>query len=203
MAHLMRWHQGAAEFRIPNCDGKPTFKCPESRQVAAEYLRGFFTLTNVLNPNIEYDNLGYETWLFKDLKEAKVGDYLWLVLVPPKHHMMDVFAFNEATFTEASNLATFAGITLTLVTGEFKEADKEGKCEMQNEATHGTLAFPDGADAKPQFLRAAVDITNDVETWTGVGFKIDALPNNGTLADFIGKIAIGTHVLDYDAQTFM
>lgn len=203
MAQHIMWFQGAAEFRIPNCDGKPTFKCPESKRTAAEYMRGYFTLTNVMNPNVEYDNLGYETWLYKHLSEVKVGDYLWLVLVPPKHHVYDVFAFNETTLTEASSLASMADISLDLVTGQFKAADAEGKCDMTNEATYGTLAFPAGVDAKEQFLRAAVDVTNDVETWTGVGFKVSALPNNRTLADIIGRIAIGAHVLDYEAQVFM
>lgn len=204
MAHIQMWYQGAAEFKVPNCDGKPTFTCPQSKQIAGEYMRGYFTLTNVLNPRIDYDNLGIETWLYKELRDnVKVGDYLWLVLVPPKHHMTDVFAFNERTLTEMSSLSTMGGITLSLVTGEFKAPDAEGKCEMANEAVHGSLAMPEGDDAKEQFLRAAVDITTDPETWVGVGFKVDALPQGKTLADIIGKIAIGTHVINYDAQTFM
>lgn len=203
MAHKLMWYQGSADYKVPSCEGAPTFKCPESKTVAGEYFRGYFTLTNVLNPNIDVDNLGVETWLFKALQEVKVGDYLWLALVPPKHHIMDVFAFNEATFTELSSIATMGGITLSLVTGEFKEADPDGNCNMANEQSHGTLTLPEGNDAKPQFLRKAVDITTDVETWVGVGFKVDALPAGKTLAEFIGKIAIGAHVLNYDAQTFM
>lgn len=203
MAHLKMWYQGAGEYKVPKCDGKPDFVCPQSRRVAAEYLRGYFTLTNVLNPNLEVDNLGYETWLFKELETVAVGDYLWMVLVPPKHHVQDVFTYNEATMTELSSLTTMAGITLTLVTGKFKEADAAGNCEMTDEVEHGSLVMPAGADAKEQFLRAATDITNDPETWTGVGVRVDALPSGKTLADIIGKIVVGAHVLDYDAQTFM
>ena len=134
MAHKQMWYQGQAEYKVPKCDGKPSFTCPKSKRIAVEYNRGYFTLTNVINPNIFYDNLGVEGWLYKELKETAVGDYLWLVLVPPKHHMTDVFLYNETTLTEHSSLVSMGGISLTLVTGEFTEADADGKCEMTNEA---------------------------------------------------------------------
>ena len=35
--------------------------------------------------------------------------------------------------------------------------------------------MPATADPEEQFLRAAVDITNGVKKWTGVGFRVDAL----------------------------
>lgn len=203
MAHIKMWYQGKSQYEVLECDGKPSFTCPKSRRIAAEYRRGYHTLTNVLNPNVEYDNLGYETWLNKELAEVVVGDTLWLVLVPPMHHIDDVFTYNETTFTEMSSLASMGGITLSLVTGKFKEADKDGNCEMSEEENHGSLVMPATADAKQQFLRGATDITNDPETWTGVGIKVDALPNGKTLADIVGKIVVGCHAIDYDAQTFM
>lgn len=203
MAHKSLWFQGRTPYVVPKFDGKIPQTCPKSKRIAHEYTRGYFTLTNVLNPNIFYDDYGVETPLKKELAEAKVGDYLWLVLVPPKHHIMDVFTYNEVTTTDNSSLQSMGGITLSLVTGKFKAADENGDCEMIDEVNRGTLVMPDTADAKEQFLRAAIDITNDVETWTGVGVKIEALPADRTLADIVGKIVVGTHVIDYDAQTFM
>lgn len=203
MAHKQLWYQGTTPFNPLKCDGRPEFTCPSSKRVAAEYMRDYFTLTNVLNPNTFYDNLGVESWLYKELQSVKVGDVLWLALVPPKHHVSDVFAYNEATTTEHSSLASMGGITLSLVTGIFKEADENGNCEVSSQETHGTLAMPEGAEPDEQFLRAAVDITTQPKNWVGIGFKVDALPANRTLADFVGKIVIGCHAVGYDAQTYM
>lgn len=203
MAHKSLWFQGKTPFVVPKCDGRIPQTCPRSKRIAAEYNRGFFTLTNVLNPNIFYDDYGAETPLKQELREAKVGDYLWLVLVPPKHHVTDVFAYNETTTTEHSSLVTMGGITLSLVTGVFKAEDADGNCAMQAEENQGTLVMPADVGAKEQFLRTAVDITNDPDTWTGVGIKIEALPAGKTLADIVGKIVVGCHAVDYDAQTFM
>lgn len=201
--HIKLWYQGKEPFVIPKCDGKPTFTCPESRRIAAEYTRGFYTLTNVLNPNIAYDGLGYSTWLPDELRKVEVGDTLWLVLVPPKHHIADVFAYNEQTLTEHSSLQSMGGLSFELVTGRFKSADANGDCALSGEESHGVVTMPATADAKEQFLRAATDITNDGETWTGVGIKLSALPTDKTLADIVGKLVVGCHVWDYDAQTFM
>lgn len=203
MTHKSLWFQGKAPYTVPKCDGKIPKTCPKSKRIAHEYTRGYFTLTNVLNPNIFYDDYGIETPLKKELAEVKVGDYLWLVLVPPKHHVLDAFTYNEVTATEHSSLQTMGGITLSLVVGKFKEADAEGNCEMTEENNLGSLVMPATPDAKEQFLRAAVDMTTDTETWLGVGVKIEALPANRTLADIVGKIVVGAHALDYDAQTFM
>lgn len=201
--HKSLWFQGAAPFVVPKCDGKIPQTCPKSKRIAHEYTRGYFTLTNVFNPNIFFDDYGVETPLKKELAEAKVGDYLWAILVPPKHHIIDVFVYNELTTTAHSSLQTMGGITLSLVTGKFKAADDNGDCLMANEVNHGTLVMPATADAKEQFLRAAVDVTNDSDTWTGVGVKIDALPDGKTLADIVGKIVVGAHAYDFDAQTLM
>lgn len=204
MAHYMRWYQGEAPFEIPKCDDKHPFTCPKSRRTAAEYNRGHFTHTAVIVPN-GTDGQYIEPTLDSEVfAEAKVGDYIWLVLVPPMHHINDVFAYNDTLLSlPGSSFDTFAGISLSLVTAEFKEKDKNGNCTMQGSDTnHGTLAFPKGPNAKQQFLRTAVDITNDPETWTGVGFKVEALPAKLTMADIMGKIAIGCHTVDYQSQDF-
>lgn len=202
--HYMRWYQGEAPFEIPKCDDKYTFTCPKSKRTAAEYNRGHFTHTAIIAPNGTDGQYLERTLDSEVFGEAKVGDYLWLVLVPPMHHISDVFAYNDTLLSLAnSSFSTFGGISLSVVTAQFKEKDKNGDCKMAGgEVNHGTLVFPDTKDAKKQFLRAGVDITNDPETWTGVGFKIDALPNKRTIADIMGKIAVGAHTLDYQSQDF-
>lgn len=203
MAHKSIWYQGVTPYVVPKCDGKIPQTCPQSKRVAGEYARGFYTLTNVVNPNIFYDDYGVELPIKKELRELGVGDILWFILVPPKHKLIDVFAYNETTYTEHSSLQTFAGISLSLVTGTFTGVDENGDCPMTNETNHGTLVFPDSDDATEQFLVADVNTVNGISTYTGVGLKIDALPDGVTLADIVGKLAVGGHVLDYDAQTFM
>lgn len=201
--HKHLWYQGSKAVNLLPCTGKPDFGCPESKRIAAEYYRGTFNLTRALQPNIEYDNLGAESWLYRELQSAKVGDYLWLLLVPPMHHVNKVFAYNECTFIEESSYASMGGITLSLVTGEFKAANENGECELDNESSRATLAMAEGADAKQVFVHEKVDFTTDTETWFGVGFKVDVLPREGALADIRGKIAIGALGHDFDAQTFM
>ena len=203
MAHKVFWFQGQAPFVVPKCDGQLPETCPQSTRIAAEYNRGYFTLTNVLNPNIFYDDYGVESPLKKALMEVKEGDVLWLALVPPMHKVLDVFAYNETTFTEHSSYDTFGGIGLTLQTGKFKAEDENGECAVSNEEAQGSLVFPAGADAKKQFVLTDVNVVNDTETWLGVGFKVDTLPQGKTLADIVGKLVIGCHALDCDAQTFM
>lgn len=204
MAHYMRWYQGEAPFEIPKCDDKFPFTCPKSKRTAAEYNRGHFTHTAVIVPNStdgQYIEPTLDSEVFAD---AKVGDYIWLVLVPPMHHISDVFAYNDTLLSlPGSSFTTFGGISLSLVTAEFKEKDADGNCQMQGgETNHGTLAFPEGKNPKKQFLRAGVDITTDTETYIGIGFKVEALPAKRTIADIMGKIAIGGHTVDYQSQDF-
>ena len=204
MAHFMRWYQGEAPFEIPKCDDKFPFTCPKSKRTAAEYNRGHFTHTAVIVPNSTDGQYVEPTLDSEVFAEAKVGDYIWCVLVPPMHHISDVFAYNDTLLSlHGSSFTTFGGISLSLVTAEFKEKDKDGNCQMQGaETNHGTLVFPEGNDAKKQFLRKGVDITTDTETYVGIGFKIDALPAKRTIADIMGKIAMGGHTVDYQSQDF-
>lgn len=203
MAHYMHWYQGKAPFEVIKCDDKYPHTCPQARRTAAEYNRGHFTHTGVICPN-GTDGQYVEPVVGTDyLRGLKVGDYIWLVLVPPMHHISDVFAYNDLLISvPGSSYSTFSGIALSLVTGQFKEADKNGDCKMSRETSHGSIRFPDVADAKQQFLRVGVDITTDPETWVGVGVKIEALPPKRTLADILGKIAVGVHSVDYQSQDF-
>ena len=72
MAHFNMWYQGQRKWNPLKCSGVPDATCPQSMRIAGEYMRGFFTLTNVLNPNLEYDNLGYELPIYQELAKAKV-----------------------------------------------------------------------------------------------------------------------------------
>ena len=204
MAHFMKWYQGKAPYEIVKCDDKYPHTCPQSKRVAAEYNRGHFTLTGVIVPNVTdglYVEPAYGAEVFA---EAKVGDYIWLTLVPPMHHISDVFAYNDLLISlPGSSFTTFGGISLSLVTAEFKEKDADGNCQMQGgEYNHGILVFPEGTNPKKQFLRASVDFTTDTETYIGVGFKVEALPAKSTIADIMGKLALGAHVVDYQSQDF-
>lgn len=200
MAHYKLWYQGSSNPTLPTCAGKPTFTCPQARTVAAEYGYGYYNLSNVLVPTTGYETESYETWLREELRTKNVGDYLWLVLAPPMHVVRGVYAHNATNLIEQSSLATMDGITLSLVTGEFAEANADGNCEMRNEQVHGALAF---TAAEPQVLFKPVEVVNDHKTWLGVGLRIDALPSDGALAEIIGKISCGCHLTSYDTQNFM
>lgn len=201
--HKSIWFQGKTAYVVPKCDGKIPQTAPKSMHIAAEYGRGYHTLTNVITPNVRYDDYGAESALKKELRELVVGDYLWFALVPPKHYVLDVFAYNDVIEAEHSSLETMAGIKLELVTGKFKTADTNGDYPMTDEQSHGNLIFPEGPDAKQQFARSDVNAFNGIDTWVGVGVKINALPSGKTLADIVGKIAVGVHALDYHSQDMM
>lgn len=205
MSHYMRWYQGKAPFIIPRCDDEYPFTCPKSKRTAAEYNRGHFTHTAVIVPNVVSGGYLVEQALgAEEYSKMVVGDYVWLILVPPMHHVYDVFAYNDILSSlPRSSFLSFAGISLSLVTAEFKEPNTNGNCAMfGSETNHGTLVFPQGNDAKQQFLRVGTNITTNPETWLGVGFKIESLPADGYLADIMGKLAIGCHTLDYQSQDF-
>lgn len=203
MAHKSIWFQGKKPFVVPECDGRIPQTCPLSKRIAAEYNRGYYTLTNVLVPNVMYDDIGYELPLKQELRELKVGDYLWMILVPPQHMVIDMFIYNDTTNAMHSNLDTMGGITLSLVSGKFSKADSNGDCGVSGEKVEGTIVMPAGPNAKQQFVVSTSGTVLDAEKWVGIGIKIDALPNNKTLADIVGRIVVGAHVVDYDAQVFM
>lgn len=203
MAHIQMWVQGEQSLVSLDCGEIYKFSCPKSKRTAIEYDRGYFTHTAVLSPNQVYDQRGQESQVWRMLQEAKVGDYLWLVLVPPMHKIDDVFAYNDTLMMENSSLASFGGISVSLVTGKFKAPDADKNCPMAGEESHGTLAFPEhtvATPAKAQFLSKDVTMVNDLETWTGVGLKIDALPKDGALANITGRLVVGAHTRDYEGQ---
>ena len=203
MAHFIMFHQGnSSNFSLPDCGGGPQFDCPRSKRIAAEYRRGFFTLTNVLNPNlngVEYCGSSY--WQHRLADEVKVGDTLWFVLVPPKHKLLDVAAYGEATFAEGSSLASLGGLTADLVVGKFSAADAKGNCTPTGVETKGTVAFPEGVDPEEIFVQADVNKVTKPKEWLSVGLKITALPTDAvSLAEIEARVAVVAHVMDYDAQ---
>lgn len=203
MAHFIMFHQGKAqELSLPDCGGGPKFDCPRSKRIAAEYRRGFFTLTNVLNPNlngVEYCGSSY--WQYRLADEVQIGDTIWFVLVPPKHKLLDVASYGEATLVEGSSLASLGGLTADLVVGKFKAADANGLCEPTEIETKGTVAFPEGADPEEIFVQADVNKVTQPTEWLSVGLKITALPTDAvSLAELQARVAVVAHVMDYDAQ---
>lgn len=223
MAHFIMFHQGNSNnFSLPDCGGGPQFDCPRSKRIAAEYRRGFFTLTNVLNPNlngVEYCGSSY--WQHRLADEVKVGDTLWFVLVPPKHKLLDVAAYGEATFAEGSSLASLGGLTADLVVGKYSAANANGQststggettgtvafpyangqCTPTGVETKGTVAFPKGVDPEEIFVQADVNKVTKPKEWLSVGLKITALPTDAvSLAEIEARVAVVAHVMDYDAQ---
>ena len=203
MAHFIMFHQGKNQnLSLPDCGGGPQFDCPRSKRIAAEYRRGFFTLTNVLNPNlngVEYCGSSY--WQHRLADEVQIGDTIWFVLVPPKHKLLDVASYGEATLAEGSTLASLGGLTADLVVGKFKAADANGLCEPTEIETNGTVAFPEGADPEEIFVQADVNKVTQPTEWLSVGLKITALPTEAvSLAEIEARVAVVAHVMDYDAQ---
>lgn len=204
MANILMWHQGSRTTKAFDCGGGPQFSCPESKRVAAEYKRGFYTLTNVLNPNWDNNYYGRENWQQKLVEDVKVGDVVWFVLVPPKHNTYDVAAFAEETLTDGSTLASLAGMRADLVTAKFSEAGNNNLCEPTNLTTQGTVNFPAGTDPDEVFVQKKIEVVNSPKEWLGVGLRINAFPTGATsLENIRAKIAVVAHVLGYDAQTHM
>lgn len=204
MANILMWHQGRREFKSPDCGGGPQFSCPESKRVAAEYNRGHYTLTNVLNPNWDNHYYGRENWQQRLVEDVKVGDVVWFLLAPPKHNVYDVAAFAEETLTDGSTLSSLAGLRADLVTAKFAEENDNGLCEPTNLTNQGAVNFPSGTNPAEIFVQKKVEIVNGPKEWLGVGLRINAMPTGKTdLSTIRAKIAVVAHVLGYDAQTHM
>ena len=204
MANILMWHQGRREFKPLDCGGGPQFSCPESKRTAAEYNRGHYTLTNVLNPNWDNNYYGRENWQQKLVEDVKVGDVVWFLLVPPKHNTYDVAAFAEETLTDGSTLASLAGLKADLVTAKFAEENENGLCEPTGLANQGAVNFPSGTDPDEIFVQKKIEVVTGPKEWLGVGLRINAFPTGKTSLEHIrAKIAVVAHVLGYDAQTHM
>ena len=205
MANHLMWFQGNAAGTYPNCEGGPEFQCPKSKRIAAEYMRDFFTLTNVIAPYFDPDNFGNMGWGYEKLKEVEVDDTLWLVLVPPKHKVIDVAIESHAANIELASLASLGGLSVDLVGAKFAEG-VDGVCAPVTEplTVHASVLFPSGEAAEEQFQAAAVGITNSTKEWYGIGINIKALPTGATsLADITALIAVIAHVYSYDYQLHM
>ena len=204
MANHLMWFQGNSAGFYPNCDGGPEFQCPKSKRIAAEYMRDFFTLTNVVAPYFDPDNYGNMGWAYEKLKDIKEGDTLWLVLVPPKHKVIDVAIESAEAKLEDADIGTLGGLSVDLVGAKFDQGDG-GVCEPVGDVTtHTSVTFPDGEDAEPVFQAADVNILNNTKEWYGVGIKVNALPTTvDSLADITGFIAVIAHVYSYDYQLHM
>ena len=205
MADLLMWHQGAPEtFSLPNCGEMPAFDCPRSRRIAAEYMRDFYFLSNVLNPNWDNGYFSRENWQQKFARDVKVGDTIWFILVPPKHRVIDVAVYAEETLTEGSALASLGGLNVEVVMGVFEEADDTGRCEPIYKRVFTDVYFPSGEKPEEVFYVQPVDFTTLPNQWCGIGLTITSMPDNQETLEFIrSRLVVGAHVYGYDAQVTM
>ena len=209
MANHIMYHQGKGhKFSLPECGGGPQFTCPTSKRVAAEYHRGFYTLTNVFNPHMDNNYYGREHWQQKMAEDIKVGDVVWFVYVPPKHSLYDVAAYGEKTLADASSLESLAGMELELLTGSVNVTSgmKEDTvtCDPTDLASHGTLSFPSGTDPEEVAVQAKIEKFTAPKKGIVVGLKVNRMPTGKlTLQDIRSKLAVVAHVLSYDSQTHM
>lgn len=204
MADVLMWFQGNASGDYPNCEGGPEFQCPISKRIASDYMRDFFTLTNVIAPYFDPDNYGNMGWAHRRLQDIKVGDTLWLLLVPPKHKVVDVAIESHETSIDLASIASLGGLSVDLVGAKFAEA-VDGVCAPVGEPTvHASVVFPSGDAAEAQFQAADVGITNGTKEWYGVGINIKVLPTGvASMADITALIAVIAHVYSYDYQLHM
>lgn len=204
MANILMWYQGNASGDYPNCEGGPQFQCPVSKRIAAGYMRDFFTLTNVIAPYFDPDNFGNEGWAKRRLEDVAVGDTMWLLLVPPKHKVVDVAIESHEAKIDLASLASLGGLSVDLVGAKFAEG-VDGVCEPTAVATvHASVLFPSDAAAVPQFQVADTAIVTGTTEWYGVGINIKAMPTGTTsLADIKAVIAVIAHAYSYDYQLHM
>lgn len=218
MANIIMFHQGRGHDYNPlNCGGGPEFTAPTSKRIAAEYHRGFYTLTNVLNPNWDNNWYGRENWQQKLIADVKVGDTIWFVYVPPKHKLIDVAAYGEKTLTDASSLESLSGMELELVVGKVDvdsgKKKSDSKVVAANDATtcnpsgvevKGTLSFPAGNDPDEIFVQSDIGQITAPKKGLLVGLKVKAYPKGKKdLKDIRAKLAVVAHVISYDSQTHM
>lgn len=205
MANIKMWHQGGGSYSPLPCGDKNIFTCPESKRIAAEYMRDFFFLTNVFYPT--YDSFGNGSYYQQEIAgEVQTGDIIWFGLVPPMHHTMDIAGYAERTSAYGSSLDSLGGFKGTLVTALFNKATDADNavCEPIDIKTHGKLEFAAAPDVAQQFVRGEVNRTTTPTQWLGLGLRIDTMPKGETnLANITAKLVVGGHVLGYDAQTTM
>ena len=93
MADLILWNQGKLDFIVPKCSNDRPATCPMSKRVASEYGTGYFTLSNAICPYVTREKR--DQTLARPLQEIKADDYIWLLLVPPEHMVLDIFVKSE------------------------------------------------------------------------------------------------------------
>lgn len=208
MANHIMFHQGKGKvFTLPDCGGGPQFTAPTSKRIAAEYHRGFYTLTNVLNPVWDNNYYGRENWQQKFLQDVAVGDTIWCLYVPPKHNVYDVAGYAEKTFADGSSLESIGGAEFELVSGTVEVQTVRMASEVNQDVavtevkTHGTLAFPEGTNPAEVFAQAKIEKVTVPGKGMVVGLKVNKMPKGKlNLADIRAKIAVVAHVMSYDAQ---
>ena len=200
MTDLFLWNQGVPEIIIPRCSGDRPATCPSSLRVASEYNTGFFTLSNTICPHINWDKS--DPTLVRPLRDIKVDDYIWLVLVPPEHTIIDAFIKSELLTASGSSYESLAGVELVLSMAVFDKADETtGICPDKNsEAPLVTLTF---SNDERSFARSDMNYTFTNNKWIGLGVKVNALPRDGYLADITASIVVGAHILGYDTPVYL
>ena len=220
MANILFWNQGSGSTAGLKCSGVPDYSAPESKRVAAEYMRGFYTLTNVINSQIDTENYGNLGWQGDYLAEGKAGDVVWMLLVPPNHKVLDFTLQVKESMDEFSSIADMTGFTLTPVAALITKPDESGVAQpidysdALSDLTFGTPVV--GTTMTGANLTTAYPNTQEIvlapkdantflppNTYYAVGVRIDALPAGKTLADLPATIGLIAHAMDYDTQTQM
>ena len=124
MANILFWNQGSGSTAGLKCSGVPDYSAPESKRVAAEYMRGFYTLTNVINSQVDTENYGNLGWQGDYLAGGKAGDVVWMLLVPPNHKVLDFTLQVKESMDEFSSIADMTGFTLTPVAALITKPDE-------------------------------------------------------------------------------
>ena len=220
MANILFWNQGSGSTAGLKCSGVPDFSAPEAKRIAAEYMRGYYTLTNVLNTTIDEENYGNLGWQRDYLADAVAGDIVWMVVVPPNHKVIDFAMQVKESMDEYSSIAGMDGFVLTPVAATITKPGNLGVLEpIDYKDDISTLTFGTpvvgttmtGANLVATYpdTREIVLAPTDVNafvppnTYYAVGIRIDTLPAGKTLYDVTATLGIIAHARDYDTQTQM
>lgn len=220
MANILFWNQGSGSTVGLKCDGVPDYSAPESKRIAAEYMRGFYTLTNVINSQVDVENYGNLGWQNEYFANVAVGDVVWMLLVPPNHKVIDFAMQVKESMDEYSTMADMAGFTLTPVASLITKPNSSGvpmPIDYKDDLSSLTFGAPvvgttmTGANLGTTYpdTKEIVLVPTDADTFLppntyyAVGIRVDALPNGKTLADLPATVGLIAHAMDYDTQTQM
>lgn len=166
-------------------------------RIAAEYMHGFFTLSNSFNPLFSVGQADA-------IKNAsvKAGDFIALLKVPSLHTMVDVFvrtvpAQSERGYAPVHNSD---GLVFTVVAKTYNRdtVTEKGSVEFTTElnaVTAGTAMFK-RSTIKPN--DGGYFIPND--EFVVIGLKVESLPTdkNVSLEEVTSRVEVATHVWDYE-----